>query len=150
NAHIAPREERVFLPFEQAAGLRRIGAKRVVQCRIARTSKRRKCRDIVIAIEIEYAAMKLIAAGASDAVYRSHSGVAYRKIEVKGRDLELLHSLLRKVLGRATCNPIINVRPVNRDAGHRASRAGDGDTEIVVGTASPRIGVISHGDSRLQ
>src|SRR5262249_24638729 len=101
-------------------------------------------------IEIESAAMKLIAAGARDDIDRSHSGVPYRKIEVKGRDLELLHRLLREVLGRATCDPVINVRPVNRDAGHRASRAGDGYTEIVVGTASPRIGVISHGDSRLQ
>src|SRR5262249_51521756 len=98
NAQIPPREERVFLPFERADGLRRIGAKRVVQGGSARTSKRRKCGNVVIAIEIESAAMKFIAAGAGDDIDRSNSGVPGRKIEVEGRDLELLHSLLREVL----------------------------------------------------
>src|SRR5215510_5677515 len=94
--------------------------------------------------------MKLIAAGARDAVDRSHGRVPNRKIEVKSRDLELLYRLLREVLGRAACDPVINVRPVNRDAGHRVNSAGDVDTEIIVGTAGPRIGVITHANSRLQ
>src|SRR5262249_32916196 len=70
-----PREERVILPFEQVGGLRRIGAKRIVQSRIARSSQSRISRNVVIAIESEPAAMKLIAACARDDVNRSHSGI---------------------------------------------------------------------------
>src|SRR5262249_8289631 len=107
-------------------------------------------RNIVVAEEIEPAAMKLIAARARNYIDRSNGGVAGRKIEIEGCELKLLHGLLGEGLSRAARDAVIDVGAVNRDAGQRTGAACDRDAEIVIRAAGAGVGVISHADSRLQ
>ena len=57
--------------------------------------------QVVVAIKVESAAVKVVAAGARHDIDRAVAGQAGREIEVDGRDLELLHDLLGHLQSRA-------------------------------------------------
>jgi hypothetical protein len=75
------------------------------------------CGQVLIAIKIESAAVKGIAAGTRDDVDRAVGRKTGRLVEVDGRELELLNDLLGNLKAGANRPDGVDVRAVDRHAG---------------------------------
>ena len=95
---------------EDAAGLLP-GEFRIVGQRIA--SQARIGGHLVVAMVVVPGAAKIVRAGARHDVDRAEGRDARREVEVRGRDLELLHYLLREILGGAAGHRVADVAAVD-------------------------------------
>src|SRR5206468_12202102 len=109
---------------------------------------------IVIAIEVETAAVKVFAAGTRHDIDRPVRSQAGRGIEVDGRDLKLLHRLLRYLQARTDESNQVDIRTIHGHAcvsdaggGCKASAQRRHEDAVVhptdrVGPARPELGQV--------
>ncbi len=109
-----------------------------------------KCRHVVIAIEQESAAVKVISSTARDDVDSAGRNGPDREVETDCVDLKLLNCFSREILRGSAGDSIIGPRPIHGNHRHIRRRSANPDLEKIVLIENAGSCLIGHCDSRFQ